>query len=193
MVVWKKIADFAGRVVGREAGEKNAPGSHRSDKGILVFHHTSEVIQAETLLKEAGLEVAVKGPPPDLRTGCDLVIEFPLAAQLNVTALLDKARITPLKVLPLQNLLLEPVSLFHVKDFGDYLMVRAANMKITVDKRNLRIVNVSGGGCPDVPYLAESLVGRSLREAPPPRTLGHTLCGYALQLAYEELLRRCPG
>ncbi len=193
MVLWKKIADFARRVVGGEAGEKKAPGSHRSDKGILVFHHTSEVIQAETILKEAGLEVAVKGPPPDLRTGCDLVIEFPLAAQLNVTALLDKARITPLKVLPLQNLLLEPVSLFHVKDFGDYLMVRAANMKITVDKRNLRIVNISGGGCPDVPYLAESLVGRNLREAPPPRTLGHTLCGYALQLAYEELLRRCPG
>jgi hypothetical protein len=121
------------------------------------------------------------------------VIEFPLAAQLNVTALLDKARITPLKVLPLQNLLLEPVSLFHVKDFGDYLMVRAANMKITVDQRNLRIVNISGGGCPDVPYLAERLVGRTLREAPAPRTLGHTLCGYALQLAYEELLRRCPG
>lgn len=193
MVLWKKIGDFARRVVGGEAGEKNAPGSHRSDKGILVFHHTSEVIQAETLLKEAGLEVSVKGPPPDLRTGCDLVIEFPLGAQLNVTALLDKGRITPLKVLPLQNLLLEPVSLFHVKDFGDYLMVRAANMKITVDQRDLRIVNISGGGCPDVPYLAESLVGRNLREAPPPRTLGHTLCGYALQLAYEELLRRCPG
>jgi len=54
-------------------------------------------------------------------------------------------------------------------------------------------VNVSGGGCPDVPFLAESLVGKSLREAPPPRSIGHTLCGYALQLAYEELLRRCPG
>lgn len=193
MAVWKKIADFARRVAGGQAVGEKVPGSHRSDKGILVFHHTSEVIQAETLLKEAGLEVSVKGPPPDLRTGCDLVIEFPLVAQLNVTILLDKARITPLKVLPLQNLLLEPVSLFHVKDLGEYLMVRAANMKITVDRRDLRIVNISGGGCPDVPYLAESLVGRNLREAPPPRTLGHTLCGYALQLAYEELLRRCPG
>ena len=193
MVPWKKLADFARRVVGGEAGGDKEAGGSRSDKGILVFHHTSEVIQAETLLKEAGLQVSVKGPPPDLRTGCDLVIEFPLAAQLNVSVLLDKARITPLKILPLQNLLLEPVSLFHVKDFGDYLMVRAANMKITVDQRNLRIVNISGGGCPDVPYLAERLVGRTLREAPPPRTLGHTLCGYALQLAYEELLRRCPG
>jgi len=66
-------------------------------------------------------------------------------------------------------------------------------MKMTIDKRDLRIVNVSGGGCPDVPYLAESLVGRTLYEAPAPRSLGHTLCGYALQLAYEELIRTCPG
>ena len=69
-------------------------------------------------------------------------------------------------MLPLQDLLLEPVSLYHVKDFGDYLMVRAANMKITVDKRDLRIVNISGGGCPDVPYLAERLVGKTLHRSP---------------------------
>ena len=96
-----------------------------------------------------------------------------------------------MQVLPLQDLLLEPVSLYHVKDFGDYLMVRAANMKITVDKRDLRIVNISGGGCPDVPYLAERLVGKTLQEAPEPRSLGSTLCGYALQLAYEEMRRLC--
>jgi hypothetical protein len=72
-------------------------------------------------------------------------------------------------------------------------MVRAANMKLTVDKRSRRIVNVSGGGCPDVPFLAESLVGRRLDEAPPPRALGRTLCGYALELAFQEMLARCPG
>ncbi len=185
---WKKLAAMAGNVVG---AKHKTDG--RSEKGILVFHHTSEVIRAESLLKEAGFSVSVKGPPPDLRTGCDLVIEFPLVSQLKIAELLDGARITPLKILPLQDLLLEPVGLFHIKDFGDHLMVRAANMKITIDKNDLRIVNVSGGGCPDVPFLAESLVGKSLREAPPPRSIGHTLCGYALQLAYEELLRRCPG
>jgi hypothetical protein len=192
-VFWNKIADFARGVIGAKPERDGRPGRSRSDKGILVFHHTSEVIRAESLLKEAGLHVSVKGPPPDLRTGCDMVIQFSLFAQLKISVILDTARITPLKVLPLQDLLLEPVSLFHVKDFGDYLMVRAANMKMTVDKRDLRIVNISGGGCPDVPYLAESLVGKTLRESPPPRSLGHTLCGYALQLAYEELLRRCPG
>jgi hypothetical protein len=191
--VWKRIVKFVGFFAGEESwGDKRSDG-RRSDKGILVFQHTSEVIRSESLLKEAGLGVSVKGPPPDLRTGCDLVIEFPLILQLKVLALLNGARIVPVKTVPLRDLLLEPVGLFHVKDFGDYLMVRAANMKMTVDKRDLRIVNISGGGCPDVPFLAERLVGKTLREAPEPRSLGHTLCGYALQLAYEELLRRCPG
>lgn len=193
-MTWKRVVNFAADLFGvRERQEDGRPGRNLSDKGILVFHHTSEVIRAESLLKEASLSVSVKGPPPDLRTGCDLVIEFPLVARLRISVVLDSAGIRPLKVLPLQDLLLEPVNLYQVKDFGDYLMVRAANMKMTIDKRDLQIVNVSGGGCPDVPYLAESLVGKSLRDAPPPRNLGHTLCGYALQLAYEELLRRCPG
>ncbi len=189
----KKITDFARKIIGLDRERDATPTRRRSDKGILVFHHTSEVIKAESLLKQAGIEVSVKGPPPDLRTGCDLVIEFPLVAQLKVSAILQDARLAPLKTLPMQDLLLEPVSLFQVKDFGEYLMVRAANMKMTIDKSDLRVVNVSGGGCPDVPYLAETLVGRTLHDLPPPRSLGHTLCGYALQLAYEELLRRCPG
>jgi len=189
----KRIFEAARNLAGNRTSREAPADRGLSERGILVFNHTSEVIRAESLLKKAGLEVAVKGPPPELRTGCDLVIEFPLVLQLKVSVILDEARITPLQVLALQDLLLEPVDLFHVKDFGDYLMVRAANMKITVDKRDLRIVNVSGGGCPDVPFLAESLVGKHLHEAPAPCTLGHTLCGYALQLAYEEMLRRCPG
>jgi len=70
-------------------------------------------------------------------------------------------------------------------------MIRAANMKLTVDKKTMTIVNISGGGCPDVPYLAQEIVGKRLGEAPSPRAIGHTLCGYALQLAYEEMQRQC--
>jgi hypothetical protein len=72
-------------------------------------------------------------------------------------------------------------------------MVRAANMKLTVDKETNIIVNIAGGGCPDVPLLAASMVGLSLDEAPSPRDIGHTLCGYALQLAYEEVIRLCSA
>jgi len=141
----------------------------------------------------AGVNVCVKGPPPEVRTGCDLAIEFPIISELKVSRVLKEAKLEPLQILPLYDLLLEPVNLFNVKDFGDYLMVRAANMKITVEKAERRIVNISGGGCPDVPFLAERLIGKTLTQAPEPRTLGSTLCGYALQLAYEELRRRCPG
>jgi hypothetical protein len=163
----------------------------KSDRGILVFANTSEVIQAERALKAAGWRIAVMGPPSGIQSGCDLVIEFPLIEELNVLRVLEDAKLSPLQVVPVTSPLLKPVELFHVKDYGRYLMVRAANMKLTVDKETLIIVNVSGGGCPDVPYLAAELVGQPLTRAPRPRDIGHTLCGYALQLAFEEMERRC--
>lgn len=161
------------------------------DRGILVFENTSEVIQAENQLKKAGWPVKVMGPPPEIRTGCDLVVVFPLIEELNILRALESAGIAPVQVVPVSAPLLAPVDLFQTKDFGDYLMVRAANMKITVAKDSRRIVNISGGGCPDVPYLAEAMIGQTLTEAPRPRDLGHTLCGYALELAFTELQRKC--
>jgi hypothetical protein len=177
----------------RRIFSRKGPAPGLSEKGLLLYHSTGEVIRAESLLKEAGLEVAVKGPPPDLRQGCDMVIEFPLLQEMRVREILKGGNLPPLRVAVAQDHLLEPVSLFHVKEFGEFLMVRAANMKITVDRRDRRIVNVSGGGCPDVPYLAEMLVNKNLNEVVEPRVLGQTLCGYALQLAFEEMVRQCPG
>jgi hypothetical protein len=161
------------------------------DRGFLVFENTSEVIQAENLLKKKGWEISVMGPPPEIRKGCDLVIEFPLIEELKITKVLQDAGIPPLQTVPVTDPLLQPVDLFKIKDFGRYLMVQAANMKLTVDKESLVIANISGGGCPDVPYLAWQMVGKHLGQAPSPRDIGHTLCGYALQLAYEEVKKRC--
>jgi hypothetical protein len=177
----------------KEKGPADAQKDQESsaDRGILVFENTSDVIQAENVLKRSGWSVRVMGPPPEIQTGCDLVIEFPLIEELNIMRELGDADITPLQVVPVTAPLLEPVNLYHTKDFGDYLMVRAANMKITLSKKDLRIVNISGGGCPDVPFLAQEMVGKSLAKAPRPRDLGHTLCGYALELACEELCRKC--
>jgi hypothetical protein len=183
---------IVGRWFGKQKPDRNQKESHRCvDRGILVFENTSEVIRAENVLKKAGWKIRVMGPPAEIRTGCDLVIEFPLIEKLNIVRELHQADIPPLQVVPVSAPLLEPVNLFHTKDFGDYLMVRAANMKITVCKQDGRIVNISGGGCPDIPYLAREMVGKPISQAPHPRMLGHTLCGYALALAYEELLRRC--
>jgi hypothetical protein len=161
------------------------------DRGFLSFHNTSEVIKAESVIRKNGWRVRVMGPPPELRTGCDLVIEFPLVEQLNILRLLKANNIAPIEVVPVDDPLLKPVHLFRTTDYGEHLMVRAANMKLTIEKETLRIVNISGGGCPDVPYLGAKLVGKNLRQAPPPREIGHTLCGYTLQLAYEEIKRQC--
>jgi hypothetical protein len=161
------------------------------DRGILVFENTTEVIRAEDILKKEGWRVRVMGPPPEIRRGCDLVIEFPLIEELNILRILRQAGLEPIQVVPVNSPLLKPVDLFQSKDFGEHLMIRAANMKLTIDKKTLIIVNISGGGCPDIPYLAQEMVGKSLEEAPDPREIGHTLCGYALQLAYEETKNQC--
>jgi hypothetical protein len=168
-----------------EANEKS-PG-----RGFLAFEHTSEVIRAESIIRKNGWEVRVMGPPPSLRTGCDLVVEFPLVEQLNIIRLLEENDIRPLQVVPVDDPLLKPVELFRIMDYGRHLMVQAANMKLTISKDTFTIANISGGGCPDVPYLGAILVGQDLRQSPEPRALGHTLCGYALQLAYEEMKRQC--
>ncbi len=160
-------------------------------RGLLVFENTSEVIRAEKALKTNGWDVKVMGPPPEIQKGCDLVIEFSLMEKLHVIRLLEQEHNPPLDVVPVSSPLLRPVDLFNIRDFGQFLMVRAANMKLVVDKSNLVIVNVSGGGCPDVPYLASRLVGKRLAEAPRPRDIGHTLCGYALELAFTEMERLC--
>jgi hypothetical protein len=162
-----------------------------NDRGILVFENTSEVIRAEKILRQDSWEIRVVGPPPELRHGCDLVIEFPLLEQLNIVRALGNAGVPPLDAVPVNSPLLQPVDLFQEKDYGRFLMIRAANMKLTVEKESLAIVNVSGGGCPDVPYLAAELVGKTLGEARNVKDLGHTLCGYALCLAYDEMVRRC--
>ncbi|MDW8136773.1 MAG: DUF3343 domain-containing protein [Thermodesulfobacterium sp.] len=157
-----------------------------SDRGLLIFENTSEVIRADKILKENNFKVRVVAPPASVRKGCDLAIEVFIIEVMEIIKTLEKFQVAPLEVLPLSDETLKPVDIFHIKDFGDYLMVRAANMKITFHKKTLEIVNISGGGCPDVPYLASKLIGSKLNSSPEPKELGHTLCGYALQLAYQK-------
>jgi len=53
---------------------KASSGRQNSDRGILVFENTSEVIRAESVIDEEGWKIRVMGPPPEIRSGCDLVI-----------------------------------------------------------------------------------------------------------------------
>lgn len=161
-----------------------------SDRGFFVFAHTGDVIRAEKTLRANGFDVEVKGPPPQLRTGCDMVVLFPLLRQTAALECLRTAGLEPEQAVTAHDVLLEPVALFQSRRWDNWLMVRAANMKITLDTRTRRIVNISGGGCPDVPWLAHKLCGLTLDEAPEPNSLGQTLCCYSLQKAFEEARRQ---
>lgn len=173
------------------AKKKKTETEHNIEYGIVVFESTTEVIQAESALKKRGIQVKIMGPPPEIQTGCDMVLKILLNQTLEIQRILKKHNLEPIEFVPVSGPLLKPVDLFHVRDYRDYIMVRAANMKMTVEKNSFKIVNVSGGGCPDVPFLAKLMVGRNLRDAPQPVEYGATLCGYALQLAYDELVRIC--
>lgn len=158
-------------------------------RGLFLFQEAGQAIRAEKTLKKSSYEVRVMAPPPHLRTGCDLVVVFDIMEQTVMNRLLEESGNPPLAVLPVSDETMVPLDICRVKDFGDYLMVRAANMKITVTKQDQRIVNISGGGCPDVPYLANEMIGKSLHECIGPAKIGFTLCAYTLNVAYEEMQR----
>jgi hypothetical protein len=167
----------------------NAPRSEAVTRGLLIFADTSTVMHAEQILKEENHDIRVVSPPPQYRTGCDLSIEFPLVDAPGITRMLKEIGLAPIDVLPVSENGMKPLRLYKTKDFGQYLMVRAANMKITIDKTTNKIVNISGGGCPDVPYLAWEMVGKSLLEAPEPAMIGFSLCAYSLNMACDEMVR----
>ena len=169
---------------------KSAPEKESVTKGLLIFAHPTTVISVEELLKDEGYKIRVVSPPPSYRTGCDLSVEFPLDAEAEITALLNQVSLTPLDVVPITSKGMEPLQFVRSKEFsGDYLMIRAANMKMTVDKKDNRIVNISGGGCPDVPYMATEMIGKRLSHTPSPGEVGYSLCAYSLNTSYEELVK----
>ena len=181
---------FLAKIFARFGKANAALEKERTDQSFLTFQHTGEVIRAEQLLADHGFAVRVLAPPAWLRTGCDMVVVVPAVHEPAIRALLESQKLAPEGVYPVADGLLAPVSLLRYVDFGDWFMVQAANMKITVERRSGRIVNVSGGGCPDVPYLAAKYVGMTLDDAEEPRFSAQTLCAYALQKAFMEARRR---
>ena len=78
------------------------------------------------------------------------------------------------------------LEIIKVTDFDRWIMVKAANMKLSFDKESGAIVNTSGGGCPDIPYLHVEMIGKTLSEAPQPKEMGYTLCARMLDIAFEK-------
>ena len=161
-----------------------------------MFGSVLKALQAEKILKAADIECELLVPPLELRTGCDLAVALDGYEVENAKEAVERAglvvtdeRLSLSGTAQLSDVVTSQT--FLGSDGLEYLMARAGNMKITVERLSGRIVNTSGGGCPDIPYLNLMLVGKTLADAPHPQTLGKTLCGLMLERAFVEAQRLC--
>jgi hypothetical protein len=161
--------------------------------GLVLFDAVQPAMQAERVLKKAYHRVRLVAPPPELRRGCDLAVEINLVEQPGIERLLKENGVHFVEVRPLNADTSGISEIVKVVDFGEWVMVKAANMKLTFEKKSGVIVNTSGGGCPDIPYMHAELIGKPLGEAPRPRDLGFTLCALMLERALEESLALHKG
>jgi hypothetical protein len=136
--------------------------------GLVLFQEVQHAIAAEKVLAAAGYEVRLVAPPPELRKGCDLALEINLVEQPGIERVLTQKDVAYVSIDPLRIGTSEMLQIVNTKDFGKWMMVRSGNMKITYEKQTGVIVNVSGGGCPDIPNIHAQLLGKKLDEAPTP-------------------------
>jgi hypothetical protein len=156
--------------------------------GLVLFDAVQPAMQAERVLKKADYRVRLVAPPPELRKGCDLAVEINLVEQPGIERLLKEKGIHYVEVRPLNADTSGISEIVKVVDFGDWVMVKAANMKLTFEKKTGIIVNTSGGGCPDIPVMHAELLDKKVSEAPRPALIGYTLCALMLDRALEESL-----
>lgn len=170
---------------------KKNQGSNKSiekagEQGIVIFDRVEEAIKAEKIIKKEGQECKLLAPPPALRKGCDLALGINLVEQPLIERILAD-KVVHKGMYPLQGSA-ELLDIVKITYFKEYTMVKAGNMKITFQNDNGIIVNTSGGGCPDIPYLNLQMVGKELHQVPRPREVGSTLCAVMLDRALEESL-----
>jgi len=168
-------------------------GTKFSGDGIIIFHNVAGAMKGEKAVKAAGYEVKLVAPPPQLRMGCDLALEINLVEEQGIERLFQEKDVPYVQFLPLTKDASVLCEAIKVTDFGRWYMVKAGNMKLSFEKETGIVVNVSGGGCPDIPYLNAEMVDKTLSATPQPRDLGFTLCATMLQRAYEEAVRLYEG
>lgn len=161
--------------------------------GIIIFKDVSQAITAEKVIKGAGYEIKLIAPPPELRMGCDLALEINLVERPGIERLLKEKDAYYVNIFPLMKGTAPLCEIIKITDYSQWTMVKAGNMKMAFDKDSGIIVNISGGGCPDIPYLHAEMVDKKLTEAPRPKELGYTLCAVMLDLALEECLNLWNG
>ena len=161
--------------------------------GLVLFMDVHDAMRGERVLKKADYAVRLVAPPPELRKGCDLAMEINLVEQPGIERLLSEKDAPYVSIVPLRAGTSELPEIVDVTDFGEWIMVKAANMKLSFDKESGIIVNTSGGGCPDIPHLHAEMTGKKLTAAPRPKDVGFTLCALMLDRALEESLNLWQG
>ncbi len=161
--------------------------------GLVLFQDVSQAMAAEKALKTGGYIVRLVAPPPELRKGCDLAVEINLVEQPGIERILKEKDLAYVSIDPIKIKTAPLLDVVKVTDFGEWIMVKAGNMKITYEKKSGIIVNVSGGGCPDIPYLHAELIDKRLDETQRPKDLGYTLCALNLDRAFDECLALYAG
>lgn len=179
--------------LGKTSGRPSAVEADDEATGLFLFADVPQAIAAEKALIAGGYRVRLVAPPARLRAGCDLAVELARVERPGAERLLEQAGAHTEGWAETADEDCAINDLVTTVDFGEFLMVRAGNMKMTVHKATRVIVNTSGGGCPDIPYLNLELVGQCLDVAPRPKELGYTLCGLMLDRAYLECVSLAGG
>ncbi len=161
--------------------------------GLVLFSEVTDAMRAEKALSKAGYTLKLVAPPPHLRKGCDLALEINLVEKPGIERVLEERDINYVSVTPLKAGTSRLLEFATVTDFGKWVMVKSANMKLTFDKETGTIVNTSGGGCPDIPFLHSELIDKPLNRAPRPRDIGFTLCALMLDNALDESITIYQG
>ena len=155
--------------------------------GLVLFESVEEAMSGERALKAGGVENRLVAPPPELRKGCDLALEINLVEKPAVERLLRSRKVHFVDILPMKGGT-ELLQVVQVTVFGEAVIVKAGNMKLTFDKTTGVVLNISGGGCPDIPYLHAEMLAKPLDRTPRPKEMGHTLCSLMLDRAYVQSL-----
>ncbi|HRY12637.1 MAG TPA: DUF3343 domain-containing protein [Syntrophomonadaceae bacterium] len=158
-------------------------GKQQVESGLVIFYSVEDAIMAERILNKNDIRCRLVAPPPFLRKGCDLALEINLIQQAAVQRILQD-RVPVVQISPLSGTA-ELLDIIKVSEYDGYTMVKAGNMKLTFENASGMIVNTSGGGCPDIPYMNIELVGKRLDQIRRPKEMGHSLCSLMLDRAAE--------
>jgi hypothetical protein len=120
--------------------------NYEKPKGILLYATVQEVIIVHKILVNQGFQVKLVAPPPEVRVGCDLAIEFEPIEQEAIETILKQEGKRPQKTVSVKEMLPDIWKKSSIIDIEAYLMCKAGNMKITIEKQTHKIVNISGGG-----------------------------------------------